>query len=109
MPVVDVGRVCVKTRGREAGRLCVVVDVIDKNFVLITGPKTLTGVRRRRVNVRHLEPTDLKLDISKGASDKEVEAALRKTKLYTAFKRAARLPIEDVLKPAHERPSLEST
>ncbi len=38
MPTIEVGRVCVKLNGREAGRKCVIVDVIDKNFVLITGP-----------------------------------------------------------------------
>ncbi len=33
MPAVEVGRVCMKLAGREAGKKCVVVDVIDKNFV----------------------------------------------------------------------------
>jgi len=74
----DVGRVCIKKAGREAGRKCVVVDIIDKNFVLITGPKELTGVKRRRVNVDHLEPLDVKLNIKRGAEDKEVAKALRK-------------------------------
>lgn len=74
----DVGRVCIKTAGREAGRKCVVVDIIDKNFVLITGPKELTGVKRRRVNIDHLEPLDVKLNIKKGADDKEVAKALKK-------------------------------
>lgn len=48
MPAIEVGRICVKLFGREAGRKCVVVDIIDKNFVLITGPKKLTGIKRRR-------------------------------------------------------------
>ncbi|MCX8176522.1 MAG: 50S ribosomal protein L14e [Candidatus Bathyarchaeota archaeon] len=74
----DVGRVCIKKVGREAGKRCVVVDIIDKNFVLITGPKELTGVKRRRVNVDHLEPLDVKLNIKRGADDKEVAKALRK-------------------------------
>ena len=74
----DVGRVCIKKAGREAGKKCVVVDIIDKNFVLITGPKELTGVKRRRVNVDHLEPLDVKLNIKRGAEDKEVAKALRK-------------------------------
>ncbi len=39
MAVFEVGRVAVKTLGREAGRYCVVVDIIDKNFVLIDGIK----------------------------------------------------------------------
>ena len=77
MPAIEVGRICIKTRGREAGKKCVIVDLIDKNFVLITGPKSLTGVRRRRVNIRHLSPTEEKISISRGASDEEVLQALR--------------------------------
>ena len=33
MAALEVGRVCIKTAGREKGKKCVVVDVIDKNFV----------------------------------------------------------------------------
>ncbi|MEB3846684.1 MAG: 50S ribosomal protein L14e [Desulfurococcales archaeon] len=78
MPAIEVGRLCVKIYGREAGRKCVIVDIIDENFVLITGPKNLTGVRRRRANIDHIEPLDKKIDISKGASDEEVMDALTK-------------------------------
>ncbi|MCD6241064.1 50S ribosomal protein L14e [Candidatus Bathyarchaeota archaeon] len=78
MPAVEVGRICVKIAGREAGRKCIVVDVIDKNFALITGPKQLTGVKRRRVNINHIEPTTEKIDIKRGASDEEVMEALEK-------------------------------
>jgi len=78
LPAVEVGRICVKIAGREAGRKCIVVDVIDKNFALITGPKQLTGVKRRRVNINHIEPTTEKIDIKRGASDEEVIEALEK-------------------------------
>ena len=76
LPAIEVGRVCVKLTGREAGRKCVVVDVIDKNFALITGPKKVTGVKRRRANVNHIEPTEMKIKIKRGATDEEVEQAL---------------------------------
>ncbi len=76
MPAIEVGRLCVKVYGREAGRKCVIVDIIDENFVLITGPKHLTGVRRRRANIDHIEPLDKKIDINKGASDEEVLNAI---------------------------------
>jgi len=82
MPIAfDVGRICVKLAGREAGRKCVIVDIIDEKYVLITGPKSLTGVKRRRVNVKHIEPTPLKINISKGASDEEVLKALQEANL----------------------------
>ena len=77
MPAVEVGRICVKLSGREAGRKCVVVDLSDKSFVLITGPKEVTGVKRRRANVNHIEPLQDTIDIKRGASDEEVTEALK--------------------------------
>ncbi|PIU58733.1 50S ribosomal protein L14e [Candidatus Bathyarchaeota archaeon CG07_land_8_20_14_0_80_47_9] len=77
MPAIEIGRVCVKLSGREAGRKCVIVDVVDKSFVLVTGPKTVSGVKRRRANVNHVEPLQDKIDINRGASDEEVVEALK--------------------------------
>ena len=79
MPAIEEGRICVKITGREAGRRCVIVDIVDKNFVLITGPRKVSGVKRRRVNASHLEPTKTKIDIKRGATDEEVTEALKAT------------------------------
>jgi len=76
LPAIEVGRICVKIAGREAGRKCVVVDVIDKNFVLITGPREVTGVKRRKVNVSHVEPTERKIKIGRGDSDEQIVKAI---------------------------------
>jgi large subunit ribosomal protein L14e len=76
MPAIEVGRVCVKTTGREAGKRCVIVDLIDKNFVLVTGPKSATGVKRRRVNINHLTLTEENVKIKRGATDEEVAQTL---------------------------------
>ncbi len=81
--MIEVGRVCYKVAGREAGRYCVVVKVIDSNFVLVTGPKNVTGVRRRKVNIMHIEPTKHKLEIKEDASDEEVAKAWQKSKLLS--------------------------
>jgi large subunit ribosomal protein L14e len=77
MPAIAVGRICVKLAGREAGKKCVIVDIIDKNFVLITGPKEVTGVKRRRTNINHIEPLRNNIKIKRGASDEEVTKALK--------------------------------
>jgi large subunit ribosomal protein L14e len=77
MPAIEVGRICVKVSGREAGKKCVIVDVVDKSFVLITGPKKVTGIRRRRVNVNHVEPLKDMVEIKRGASDEEISEALK--------------------------------
>jgi len=76
LPAIEVGRICVKSAGRETGRKCVIVDVMDKSFVLITGPKKVTGVKRRRVNMNHIEPLQDKIDVKRSASDEEVSAIL---------------------------------
>jgi large subunit ribosomal protein L14e len=69
---MEVGRVCVKLAGRAAGQKCAIVEVLDRNFVLVSGP----GVKRKRCNIMHLEPTGLKIEISNGATDEEVKRAL---------------------------------
>lgn len=76
MPAIEVGSVCVKIAGREAGKKCVIVDVIDKNFVLITGPHKVNGVKRRRVNINHVEPTDKKVKIKRGEDDELIVQAI---------------------------------
>mgnify|MGYP002512851281 CR=1 FL=1 len=37
MASIEVGRVCVKTAGREAGEKCAIVEIIDENFVEVVG------------------------------------------------------------------------
>lgn len=87
----EVGRLCVKIAGRDAGKKCVVVEVLDRTYVLVDGE-----TRRRKCNIAHLEPMDNVLDIQKGASHESVTAALKKEGLEarsTKPKQAAQKPI----------------
>jgi len=77
MPLMEVGRICEKLAGREKGKKCVIIQVIDKKFVMITGPKSLTGIKRRRVNVNHVKPLPNKVKIERDASDEIVLEALK--------------------------------
>lgn len=70
---LDVGRICMKIAGREASRYCVIVEKVKDNFVLITGPKSITGVKRRKCNIDHIEPTEHKFDIGAKADDASIE------------------------------------
>uniref|UniRef100_A0A7C4FI53 Large ribosomal subunit protein eL14 n=1 Tax=Ignisphaera aggregans TaxID=334771 RepID=A0A7C4FI53_9CREN len=97
MPVIEVGRICVKVAGREAGRKCVIVDIIDENFILVTGPKQLTGVKRRRCNLNHVEVLDKKIDIQKGASDEEVLRALEQAGLIDFMKERVKVRLTPAL------------
>ena len=69
--MIEIGRVCVKIAGRDAGKRCVVVDNIDTNFVLIDGE-----TRRRKCNISHLEPLTQMVKISKGAAHEAVAKEL---------------------------------
>ena len=86
MVVFDVGRVCMKITGREAGKYCVVLKTAgekgkEKAFVWVTGPKLLTGVKRRRCNVEHLEALPYRMEIKEDAGEEEVVDALKKAGL----------------------------
>ena len=71
--VLDIGRLCVKTAGRDAGQTCVVVEKVDDTRVLIDG-----ATRRRPCNIEHLEALPKTVDIKKGASHADVEKAFKK-------------------------------
>lgn len=80
MSSIEIGSIYIKTSGREKGKRCVIIDLLDKNFVVVTGPPKITGVKRKRVNLKHLNPTEETIKITKGATDKEVEQVLTKGK-----------------------------
>jgi large subunit ribosomal protein L14e len=90
MSVYDIGRLCVKTMGREAARHAVIVDVIDKNYLLIDG----LNVKRRRVNYNHIVPLEEKIDIKKGASHEDVEKAIKKAGLEKKMNSMVSIPTE---------------
>ncbi|MBN2457750.1 50S ribosomal protein L14e [Candidatus Woesearchaeota archaeon] len=69
----SIGRICVKTAGRDAGMVCVVVEAVDKDYVVIDGQ-----TRRRKCNIDHLEATAKTVELKAGAGNKEVVDALKK-------------------------------
>lgn len=68
----EVGRLCVKIAGRDANKKCVVVEVLDENYVLIDGE-----TRRRKCNIIHLEPLDETIKIKEKASAADVIKAFK--------------------------------
>jgi ribosomal protein L14E/L6E/L27E len=54
--MMDAGRICIVRAGSDAGKEVVVNEIIDRNFVMISGEK----VKQRKINVKHLEPTSKK-------------------------------------------------
>lgn len=84
MGLFEVGRVCVKIAGRDARKKCVVVEVLDNNFVLVDGE-----TRRRKCNVAHLEPLNMAVEVSSGADNAAVVAALKEAGIVCVEKKAA--------------------
>ena len=64
----ELGRLCMKIAGRDAGKKAVIVEVHEDHFVTIDGE-----TRRRKVNIKHLEPLNKVLKIKKGASRADVK------------------------------------
>jgi len=94
--MMEVGRMCVKIAGRDAGKKCVIVEIVDKNTVLIDGE-----TRRRKCSIRHLEPLNSVLKLKKGASHAEV------SKEFSGMKLDAResKPRKAGMKPLQQRTS----
>ncbi|PIN80740.1 50S ribosomal protein L14e [Candidatus Woesearchaeota archaeon CG10_big_fil_rev_8_21_14_0_10_30_7] len=67
----EIGRLCVKLAGRDAGKKCVVVEVLEGNYVLIDGE-----TRRRKCNLAHLEPLKEVIKIKAKASHEEITKTL---------------------------------
>ncbi len=101
----EIGRICVKIAGRDAGLKCVVVDVFDDCFVLIDGQ-----TRRRKCNVRHLEPLKEVIKIKKNASHTEVVSEFKKFKIdinaETKPKKVTPRPVRQ--KKVKDKPKKES-
>ena len=71
--MMEIGRLCVKIAGRDAGKKCVIVDKIDDTFVMIDGE-----TRRRKCNVKHLEPLNTVVKLEEGASTTHVKVEFKK-------------------------------
>jgi large subunit ribosomal protein L14e len=69
--MIEPGRVCIKKCGRDAGRKCVVINVLDERFVEIFSP---IRKRVRKCNIQHLIPTDKKVDPS---NENEIKEAIK--------------------------------
>jgi large subunit ribosomal protein L14e len=67
----QIGTVCVKIAGRDAGKQCVVVEAAKDGKVVVDGE-----TRRRACNIRHLEPIGKSVKVSAGASHADVMKAL---------------------------------
>ena len=73
MSIYEVGRLCVKLAGRDAGKKCVILEQFDNTYVLVDG-----ATRRKKVNIKHLEPLAEVIKLKNNAPHEDVKAAFAK-------------------------------
>lgn len=71
--MIEIGRLVVKTAGRDAGKQAVIIDILDDKFVLIDGE-----TRRRKCNILHLEPLKDVIKVKKNASHEDIRKEFEK-------------------------------
>jgi large subunit ribosomal protein L14e len=91
---IEVGRLCVKIAGRDAGKECLIIDVLDENFVMIDG-----NTRRRKCNIKHLEVLPKTAKLKTKAAHEDVAKALKDLGFEVKAKRVAK-PKKKVAKKA---------
>ena len=79
---MKIGYLCAKNSGRDAGKECIIVDIVDKTFVIIDG-----NTRRRKCNMCHLEYLGKIADIKAKADHETVMKALDKLGVKAEIKR----------------------
>ncbi|KAI9012760.1 60S ribosomal protein L14 putative [Gaertneriomyces semiglobifer] len=75
------------TYGPDAGKLAVVVEIIDHGRVLVDGPTT--GVPRQAVSFKRATLTDLKINIPRGIGNKSLKAAIEKQNFVEKWNKTA--------------------
>ena len=96
--MIEIGRIVVKTAGRDAGKKAVIIDVLDDKFILIDGE-----TRRRKCNILHIEPLNQAVKIEKNASHEEVSKALKELGIESRITK----PKPKAQKPAKKRKTPE--
>ena len=86
---MEIGQVCYKIAGRDAGGCCVILEVIDKNYVLVDGE-----TRRKKCNIRHIEPVNVKLKVTKNSSKEDILNLLENEGLVKPKKKNANSKIK---------------
>jgi len=100
--MIEIGRLCVKTAGRDAGLKCVIIDILDNKFVLIDGE-----TRRRKCNILHLEPLKDVIKVKKNASHEDIRKEFEKLGLKardTKPKQKTERPVKQNKRELKEEP-----
>jgi len=95
---MDVGRICVKTAGRDSGKYCVIINKIDENTVLIDGQ-----TRKKKCNTKHLEPTKKTIKITQNTTNQQILQELTKNGIKNKPTKKRTTPKTKTQKPTKKR------
>jgi len=104
--MLEPGRVVLKIAGREAGKYAVIIENVNDDFVLITGPKSITGIKRRKCNIDHIEPTEHKFEIDSKVDDSKIEELWKSSGLIE--KLGIKVPIKKTKEALSEKQKRQS-
>eukprot|EP00002_Diphylleia_rotans_P039655 TRINITY_DN924_c0_g2_i1.p2 TRINITY_DN924_c0_g2~~TRINITY_DN924_c0_g2_i1.p2 ORF type:complete len:133 (-),score=32.76 TRINITY_DN924_c0_g2_i1:28-426(-) len=82
---VEIGRVALINYGPDAGKLCVIVDLLNQSFALVDGPAPVTGVKRQLYNFKRLTLTPLVVPISRGQREGGLVKAFQEADIINKF------------------------
>ncbi len=70
---MDLGQVCIKLKGKDAGKKVVILSEVKQGRVLIDG----ATVKRKQCNILHLFPTEQKIKVGKDAKHEDIVKLLK--------------------------------
>jgi len=86
---VEIGRVCVINLGENEGKLCVILDLLDQNRVMVDGPSDITGVHRQVIKLDYLSLTDIKIKLGRGARLRSLKNAFVKGEVQKKWEKTS--------------------
>ena len=88
--MLNVGDIVVKIVGRESGRYCVIVEKVNDSFVVIDG-----DVKKRKCNVKHLEPTGKSIKVDKNIKKEDIIKELIANKFKIKEKKEVKRSVKE--------------
>ncbi len=75
--MISVGDMVVSCMGHDKGLFFIVTD-IDKDYVTVCDGKTRKAEKRKRKNIKHINPTGLRTDLLNNIPQYAVDANIRR-------------------------------
>lgn len=80
---VEIGRVVLINYGEYEGRIAAILDVIDANSVIVSGPTS--GVPRTPISIKRIQLTDITCPIKRNPRNKTLEKIWNENKIQQAW------------------------